>query len=113
MPSPSFILASLLVMGAVTVLLRWMPFVFVKALKGSALFQFLGITMPVGVMVALVVYTLFSRIGINGGEGDPGGVWAAPTALVVTVLLHMWRRSAVLSVFAGTALYMVLVNLVV
>lgn len=99
-------------MGGVTVLLRWVPFVFVKALKGSALFQFLGVTMPVGVMVSLVVYTLFSRAGISGGEGDPGGAWAAPVALVVTVLLHLWRRSAVLSVFAGTALYMVLVNLV-
>ncbi|MEJ6018558.1 AzlD domain-containing protein [Corynebacterium sp. H113] len=113
-PSSGFVLASLLVMGAVTVLLRWLPFAFVRALKGSSLFQFLGVTMPVGVMVALVVYTVFARMGIGAQNvGDPGGMWAAPLALLATFVLHLWRRSAVLAVFAGTGVYMVLVNVVV
>lgn len=111
-PSAGYVLAALLVMGAVTVTLRALPFTFVRVLKGSTLFQFLGVTMPVGVMVALVVYTVFGRVGLSGGQGDPGAVWAAPLALVVTVFLHWWRRNAVLSIFVGTALYMVLVNLV-
>lgn len=105
-PAPGHILASLVVMGAVTVLLRWLPFVFIRSLRDSALVGFLGVTMPVGVMAALVAYTL------TGRTGDPGGWWAAPVALAATVALHLWRRSAAVSILAGTALYMLLVNMV-
>nr|WP_120492755.1 AzlD domain-containing protein [Corynebacterium lactis] len=112
LPDSGYVLAALFAMGAVTVLLRALPFVFVRALKDSPLFQFLGLTMPVGVMVALVVYTVFGRVGLAGSEGDPGAAWAAPIALLVTIGLHWWKRNAVLSIFAGTAVYMVLVNLV-
>ena len=117
MPSPSYIVLILAVMGVVTLLLRWIPFVFVRTLKNSAFFGFLGRTMPVGVMVALVVYALFARMDLLGGQSsavseDPGGWWAAPAALAVTVGLHLWRRNSLLSIFAGTALYMVLVNFV-
>ncbi|WP_369176612.1 AzlD domain-containing protein [Lactobacillus iners] len=31
---------------------------------------------------------------------------------MVTIGLHWWRRNTVISIFVGTALYMVLVNLV-
>lgn len=113
LPDTGYILVALLVMGLVTVALRALPFAFVRALKNSPLFEFLGTTMPVGVMVALVVYTVFGSLGLDGdGAGDPGAAWAVPIALVVTIALHWWKRNAVVSIFAGTALYMVLVNLV-
>lgn len=54
------ILAVLIPVGVVTVVLRWLPFAFVKALKDSQFISMLGFTMPVGVMTVLVVYTLFS-----------------------------------------------------
>ncbi|QGS34461.1 branched-chain amino acid ABC transporter permease [Corynebacterium xerosis] len=116
MPGSGYVLASLLGMGAVTVALRWAPFAFIRVLRGSELVRFLGVTMPVGVMVALVAYTLVDRMGLVGGgdaaAGDPGGWWAAPLALTVTVILHLWRRNAAVSILAGTALYVVLVNVV-
>ncbi|MFD5868947.1 branched-chain amino acid transporter permease [Corynebacterium sp. NPDC060344] len=126
MPDSGYVLVSLLVMGAVTVALRWAPFAFIRVLRGSELVRFLGVTMPVGVMVALVAYTLVDRMGLVGGgdggghggaaveaaAGDPGGWWAAPLALAVTVGLHLWRRNSALSILAGTAVYVVLVNVV-
>lgn len=120
MPGSGYVLASLLVMGAVTVALRWAPFAFIRVLRGSELVRFLGVTMPVGVMVALVAYTLVDRMGLVGGgdaaaggaAGDPGGWWAAPLALAVTVILHLWRRNAAVNILVGTALYVVLVNVV-
>ena len=48
----------------------------------------------------------------GGAAGDPGGWWAAPLALAVTVILHLWRRNAAVSILVGTALYVVLVNVV-
>lgn len=134
MPDSGYVLASLLVMGAVTVALRWAPFAFIRVLRGSELVRLLGVTMPVGVMVALVAYTLVDRMGLVGGgdaaagsgeggggtgffdavvaNGDPGGWWAAPLALAVTVGLHLWRRNSALSILAGTALYVLLVNVI-
>lgn len=117
MPSPTYILVTLATMGIVTVVLRWIPFAFVRALQNSAFFGFLGRTMPVGVMVALVIYALFARMNLLGADTsevgtDPGGWWAAPLALAVTVALHLRRRNSLLSIFAGTAMYMVLVNFV-
>lgn len=100
------IFAVLIPVGIVTVVLRWLPFAFVKALKGSQFISMLGFTMPVGVMTVLVVYTLF------GQARDTGIIVAPLVAAVVTAALHLWRRNSGLSIFGGTAFYMVLVNLV-
>lgn len=100
------IFAVLIPVGIVTVVLRWLPFAFVKALKGSQFISMLGFTMPVGVMTVLVVYTLF------GQARDTGSIVAPLVAAAVTAALHLWRRNSGLSIFGGTAFYMVLVNLV-
>lgn len=98
------IFAVLIPVGIVTVLLRWLPFGFVKALKGSQFISMLGFTMPVGVMTVLVVYTLFSQ--------TQGSLIAPLVGAAATAALHLWRRNSGLSIFGGTAVYMVLVNLV-
>jgi branched-subunit amino acid transport protein AzlD len=53
-----------------------------------------------------VVYT------VHGQAGAPGGIWAALLGVVVTFLLHLWKRDSALSIFGGTAFYMLLVNVV-
>ena len=102
----SAIMVVLISVGIVTVLLRWLPFAFVKALKGSQFITMLGFTMPVGVMTVLVVYTLF------GTARDAGSVVAPLAAAAFTAALHLWRRNSGLSIFGGTAFYMLLVNMV-
>lgn len=94
----------LIPVAIVTLILRALPFVFRRVLRGSPLLDFLGLTMPVGVMTVLVVYS------IAGAEGEAGGIAAAGLAAVATLGLHAWRRSMALSILAGTALYMMLVN---
>ncbi|WP_291314457.1 branched-chain amino acid transporter permease [Corynebacterium sp. UBA2622] len=103
--TPAHVAAVLLPIAVVTLILRALPFSFLRLLKGSPFVEFLGNAMPVGVLTVLVVYTL------AGARDTPGGVWAALAAALFTLGLHAWRRSAVLSILAGTALYMVLVNL--
>lgn len=98
------ILAVLIPVGVVTVVLRWLPFAFVKALKDSQFISMLGFTMPVGVMTVLVVYSLFGQI-------QDSGILIAPlVGAAVTAALHLWRRNSGLSIFGGTAVYMLLVN---
>ncbi|HAT1181147.1 TPA: hypothetical protein JAK17_001223 [Corynebacterium striatum] len=59
--SLSMVAAVLLPICVVTLLLRELPFSFIKALKDSQFIGLLGMTMPVGVMTVLVVYTVFGQ----------------------------------------------------
>jgi branched-subunit amino acid transport protein AzlD len=97
-PADRYLLAGLAVMFLVTVVLRAAPFAVLGRLRDSALIAFLATTMPTGVMVVLVVYTL----------RDLDGSTALPAALGVaaTAGLHLWRRNALLSIVAGTAVSM-------
>lgn len=104
--SLGMVAAVLIPVAIVTVLLRALPFSFLRLLKGSPVIQFLGATMPVGVMTVLVIYT------VSDSRDNPGGIWAALLAAGFTLLLHAWKRRAGLSILGGTAIYMVLVNLV-
>ncbi|MFD6894605.1 branched-chain amino acid transporter permease [Rhodococcus sp. NPDC060086] len=98
-PDAGYVLGALLVMFAVTVALRAAPFLALSGLKNSAVVDFLGRTMPVGVMIILVMYTL----------RDVGATtWLPATiGLCGTIAMHLWRRNAALSTVVGTGLYLV------
>lgn len=98
--------AVLIPIAVITVLLRLFPFLAMKKVSNNELMGVLGRTMPVGVMVVLVVYTLFGQVSA------PGGLGASIIAVAVTGLLHRWRGSAGLSIVGGTLTYMLLVNVV-
>ena len=98
-PGAGYVLGALVVMFVVTVALRAAPFLALSALKNSAFVDFLGRTMPAGVMVILVMYTLR-----NVGEST----WLPATVgLAGTIIVHLWRRNAALSTVVGTGLYLV------
>lgn len=107
MPNAGYLLTALAVILLVTFALRALPFAFVAPVRSSALLAYLGAHMPVGIMLILTAYTLRE-------------VTAAPTswgpmaaALALTVGLQVWRKSALLSIVAGTGLYMALLEIVV
>lgn len=100
------IAAVLIPIAVITVLLRLFPFVAMRKVKNNQLMAVLGNTMPVGVMLVLVIYTLFSQ------SSAPGGIFASLVAIAFTALLHWWRGSAGLSIVGGTVAYMFLVNVV-
>ena len=97
-PGAGYVLGALAVMFVVTVALRAAPFLALSALKNSAFVDFLGRTMPAGVMVILVMYTL----------RDVGqSTWLPATVgLAGTIAVHLWRRNAALSTVVGTGLYL-------
>ncbi len=107
MPDNAYLLAASLTMFAVTFALRAVPFAILRPLRDSALVAYLSRHMPAGIMVILVVYTLR---GVSLGE-TPHGLPEA-LAIAATVILHLARRNAVVSILGGTAVYVLLVNLV-
>lgn len=98
--------AVLIPVGIVTVLLRELPFSAKKWMKDSEFFSLLGLMMPVGVMTILVVYA------VAGQADGTGGLWPVLLGVLVTAGLHKWKRDSGLSIFGGTAFYMLLVNVV-
>lgn len=100
------IAAVLIPVGIVTVLLRELPFSAKKWMKDSEFFSLLGLMMPVCVMTILVVYA------VAGQADGTGGLWPVLLGVLVTAGLYKWKRDSGLSIFGGTAFYMLLVNVV-
>ena len=95
-----------LIMAAVTALTRFLPFL-IFSRRVPSWVQYLGRVLPFAVIGMLVVYC-FKNISV---AGYPFGIPELIAAAAVAAL-HVWKRSTLLSVFAGTALYMVLIQLV-
>ncbi len=90
-----------------TVTTRFLPFlVFAGKRETPPLVQYLGKALPSAIFAMLVVYCLRNT--------DVAAHFALPEALAITatVLIHLWKRQMLLSIAGGTAVYMLLVQLV-
>jgi branched-subunit amino acid transport protein AzlD len=105
------------VMGAVILFCRAFPFLFFQG-KGdegkyeksggrAAFLNFVEKTVPPAAMTVLACNSLAGPVHGNIRESVPVLAAAAFTALV-----HIWRRNPLISIFGGTALYMILERLV-
>lgn len=95
-----YLLMAIVIMSAATFATRLPPFLLFSGREQHPLLQFLSKYTPPMVMSILVVYMLKS-VDYLSAEG-----LYAVIALVVTVGLHLWRRNALMSIVAGTAVFM-------
>ncbi|MFE4002697.1 branched-chain amino acid transporter permease [Nocardioides sp. YIM B13467] len=107
MTDPWYVLSAVLVSAAVTWTLRAAPFAMLAPLRHSALLAYIGDRMPVGVMVILATYTLRDTDPVVLTSAGP-----AALALAITIGLHLWRGSMTLSIFAGTAAYVLVTSVI-
>lgn len=99
---------TVLVAGAATVLTRFLPFwAFPPGKPTPRYISYLGKALPGAVFALLVVYCLKGIDPLSGTHGLPEAL-----AIALVTATYLWRRNMLLSIFAGTALYMALVNLV-
>ena len=93
--------------AGVTLLTRALPFMFFGGKRGiPRLVSVLGKMLPSAIMAALVVYCLK---GVPFGTFTDGAKQLIAAGAVVA--LHLWKRSTLLSIGAGTALYMILIRI--
>ncbi|SMC55282.1 branched-chain amino acid transporter permease [Papillibacter cinnamivorans] len=100
--------ATIAVMAGVTFLTRLLPFLlFGRGERPPAIILYLGRVLPPAVIAMLVVYCLRNVSVASYPHGIPELI-----ACAVVVGLHVWKRNNLLSIFSGTAVYMILVQFV-
>lgn len=96
------------VVAIVTIALRFLPFlIFGEKRKIPEVILYLGKVLPYAIMGMLVIYCLRSITTGSAGTGI-----AQLIACMVVVVLHLWKRNTLISIIGGTAVYMVLVQMI-
>ena len=98
--------ALVLVMAAGTWVLRFLPFWVFRG-EPPKYVMYLGRVLPAAIIGMLVVYCLKDVDFAAPPHGLPEAI-----AVAAVVALQCWRRNALVSILCGTALYMLLTQLV-
>jgi branched-subunit amino acid transport protein AzlD len=102
----AYVLGAILAMAAVTVFCRAAPFLFFMKRRPPAVVDYLQRYIPPMIMTVLVIG---SYKGISFASV---GLWVPSlVAGIAVAALHLWKRNALISIFGGTALYMLLIRL--
>ncbi len=98
-------LAIIAVCAGCTLLERALPFLIFRGREVPKAVKALGQALPAAIIMTLIVYCLRSYV-------SSAAIAPQLIACAVTVGLHLWRRNAFLSIFGGTAVCMLLTQLV-
>ncbi|MBX7490119.1 branched-chain amino acid transporter permease [Helicobacter turcicus] len=100
-----YIFGAVLAAAVGTALTRFLPFFMLRNSKDMPLLRYLQLTMPLLIMTLLVFFTL-KDVDWNAHYGlyEIGGI-------ACVVVCFLWSRNAILSMFAGMIVYMVIRNL--
>ena len=100
----SLIIIALLALG--TAITRFLPFVlFPNATAAPRYVHYLGKMLPPAAISLLVVYCLRYLSFTIAPHGLPEVI-----AILIVAALHIWKKNTLLSIAAGTAIYMLLVQ---
>lgn len=94
------------VIALVTVCIRALPFLVLKN-KNSPIIEYLGDVLPYAIMAMLVVYCLKSVNFLTGYHGICEIIGVSSV-----ILLHLYKRNTLLSIFGGTMIYMLCVQVI-
>ena len=107
MTGNTYTLAIALTAAAVTILLRSIPFLLFREGKPlPPVISYISKMLSPAVIALLTVYCFGGHL-----QDHPSGYGIAEFAAAVTVIgLQLWKRNPLLSILAGTAVYMVLIQ---
>ncbi|MGN0448615.1 MAG: branched-chain amino acid transporter permease [Acutalibacteraceae bacterium] len=91
-----------------TLIMRFLPFVIFPDNKPTPKFiHYMGTVLPAAVFGLLIIYALKNVSVFGGSHGIPELI-----AIVITALLHLWKKQMLISISGGTISYMLLVQFV-
>ena len=101
-------ITTIVVCALVSAELRCLPFlIFGEKRKTPEIVAYLGKVLPFAIMGMLVIYCLKDVSPVHAPFGIPEAIGCAAVAG-----LHIWKRNTLLSIGAGTVIYMLLVQFV-
>lgn len=109
----TYMLALVAVTGGVTILLRALPFImFSSGKQPPAVIGYIGRVLSPAAIAMLVIYCMAGYAQTRMCAEHMFGA-AEIIAAIVVVALQLWRKNPLLSIIAGTAIYMFLVQSVI
>lgn len=100
-----YVLGVIAVMALVTFGLRSLPFVAGRWLRRQSWVHKLGATLPLAIMTLLLLHS-----AVDAARQNPAGAWHEALAVLLTVVLQWRTRTTLLSIVAGTTVYVFLRN---
>lgn len=98
---------AILIMGAVTIALRFSSLIFFRGGKVPKWLDYLGKVLPFAMMPILVMYCIKDTDWHFSGSVVPMLIGVTATALV-----HIWKKNMMVSLLVGLSVYMVLLRVV-
>jgi len=103
MPDIHYLLLFITVMAVGTFITRVLPFILLYKVSEHPVLLYLGRYLPPVMMVLLLIYC-FRDLRFSSFNDGPTEL----LALLLVIVMHLWRGNALLSIMAGTGLYMFL-----
>ncbi len=100
-----YALAGIVAMAVVTFGLRALPFIAARWLSAHPFVRRLGDFLPLAIMTLLLAHSTLGAAGTH-----PAGPWPEALAVLTVVVLQWFWRHPLLSMLAGTGLYVWLRN---
>ncbi len=97
----------IVVTALATIITRFLPFALFSNKKEGPYIDYLGSVLPYAAIGLLVVYCLKGISITVAPYGAPEAI-----AIIVIAILHLWKENTLLSIGIGTAVYMVLVQVI-
>ena len=94
------------VMAIVTMLLRFLPFIVFRK-NTPAYISYLGKVLPQAIIGMLVIYCLKDVTFSAAPYGIPELI-----AVLAVIGMQVWKRNSLVSILSGTAIYMLLIQMV-
>ncbi len=108
MTGNTYFIVAIAIMAVITIALRAIPFlIFGGRRKAPQFIINLSNLLPYAVMAMLVVYCLKNVSFTSVNTFVPELI-----SCVIVIVLHLWKHNTILSIVAGTVIYMLLVQLV-
>lgn len=102
------LLITALIIAVATLIIRFLPFIIIrKSIAERRYIKFLGDMMPYSMIALLVIYCLKDINLIKYPYGIPESI-----SIAIIIVLHILKRNVLISIGAGTIIYMFLVQII-
>ena len=95
----------ILILSLMIFITRTLPYFFAEKLRQAKMVEYIGKQLPAYIMMLLLIYEIDVTTFLKWPYGIPHLI-----ALLIVILIHLWQRQVLLSLFLGTISYLFLTN---